>query len=408
VTGPRSADRRATSLPGIRPPGSATVVGRLHDPGVGGPCVVALRGEVLVDLTGHAPTTSALLDRPDAVAIARRAAPARSWAYDDVLAATLERRTDRPHLLAPIDLQVIKAAGVTFVRSMLERVVEEAAGGDQQRADDVRQRVTAVAGGGLADVVPGSAAAERLRETLRPLGLWSQYLEVGLGPDPELFTKAPVLSAVGLGAEVGVLARSTWNNPEPEAVVVASSTGRAVGATLGNDVNLRDLEGRSALLLGQAKDNNASCALGPFVRLFDDDFSLDDLRRMEITLRVDGADGFLLEEVSSMAEISRDPADLLERTCGPHHQYPDGFVLFTGTMFAPVQARPGVAGGFTHLVGDRVTISCPELGALVNTVTTAEQAPRWESGIGALMQNLAARGLLGAGIPAAADTGGRA
>jgi fumarylacetoacetate (FAA) hydrolase family protein len=383
--------------PPIRPPGDAACVGRLHDPEAGGPCVVALRGDEVVDLTGHAPTTSALFDRPDAVEIVRGAVPSRAWSYDDVLGATLERRVDRPRFLSPVDLQVIKAAGVTFVRSMLERVVEEAAGGSQQRADEVRRSVTESAGDRLDGVAPGSAAAQRLRETLRPLGLWSQYLEVGLGPDPELFTKAPVLSTVGLGAEVGILARSTWNNPEPEAVLVASSSGRAVGATLGNDVNLRDLEGRSALLLAQAKDNNASCALGPFVRLFDDDFGMDHVRRLEITLRVDGPDGFVLEEVSSMREISRDPADLLERTCGRHHQYPDGFVLFTGTMFAPVQERPGVAGGFTHLVGDRVTISCPELGALVNTVTTSEQAPPWDAGIGALAQNLASRGLLGTG-----------
>jgi fumarylacetoacetate (FAA) hydrolase family protein len=369
-------------------------VGRLHDPAVGGPCVVGLRGDDVVDLTEHGPTTSALLDRPDVVEVVRRAPPSGRWAYEDVLAATLDRRVDRPHFLAPVDLQVIKAAGVTFVRSLLERVVEEAAGGDARRASDIRERVTAAAGGRLGDVVPGSAAAERLRETLTALGLWSQYLEVGLGPDPELFTKAPVLSAVGLGAEVGVLARSTWNNPEPETVLVASSTGRAVGATLGNDVNLRDLEGRSALLLAQAKDNNASCAIGPFVRLFDDDFTFEHLRRLEITLRVEGPDGFVLTEVSSMAEISRDPAELLARTFGPHHQYPDGFVLFTGTMFAPVQDRPGVGGGFTHLVGDRVTISCPQLGALLNTVTTSERAPAWSSGIGALMDNLASRGLL--------------
>jgi fumarylacetoacetate (FAA) hydrolase family protein len=242
--------------------------------------------------------------------------------------------------------------------------------------------------------VPGTAAAGRLKEALVAQGLWSQYLEVGIGPDPEIFTKAPVLSAVGHGAEIGVLERSEWNNPEPEVVLVANSRGAAVGATLGNDVNHRDIEGRSALLLAQAKDANASCAIGPFIRLFDEDFTLDDVRRLDVTLRIEGSDGFELTEVSSMREISRDPEELLARTYGRHHQYPDGFALFTGTMFAPVKDRDGAGGGFTHHVGDRVTISCPELGTLANTVTTSERAPAWSTGIRALMANLGNRNLV--------------
>ena len=375
------------------PPRSGTFVGRLHDPEVGGPCVVALRGDELVDVTPHGPTVSALLERADAVDIVRTAS-GRRWSLAQVVTASLARRTDEPHLLAPVDLQVIKAAGVTFVRSLVERVVEEAARGEPAEAERIRATVLGAAGGRLAEVVPGSPAAERLRAELTAQGLWSQYLEVGIGPDPEIFTKAPVLSAVGHGAHVGVLARSQWNNPEPEVVLVADSRGRAVGVTLGNDVNLRDLEGRSALLLGAAKDNNASCALGPFVRLLDEGFTLDDVRRLQVRLQVHGEDGFVLDEVSSMAEISRDPADLLAATCGPHHQYPDGFVLFTGTMFAPVADRDAPGAGFTHHRGDRVTISCPELGTLVNTVTTAEEAPPWTFGISRLMENLARRGLL--------------
>ncbi|WP_298806543.1 fumarylacetoacetate hydrolase family protein [uncultured Pseudokineococcus sp.] len=372
----------------------AALVGRVLDPEVGGPCVVAVRGDRVVDLSALAPTTSALLERPDVVDVVASAPGGRSWSLEEVLADTLARRPGAARLLAPVDLQVVKAAGVTFVRSMLERVIEERTGGDPAAAEEVRARVVAAVGGTVSAVRPGSPEAERVKEVLIAEGLWSQYLEVGIGPDPEVFTKAPVLSAVGAGAQVGVLERSTWNNPEPEVVLAVTAAGAPVAATLGNDVNLRDFEGRSALLLTEAKDNNASCALGPFLRLFDDGFGLDDVREAEVSLRVTGADGFELVGASSMREMSRDLLDLVAHARGRHHQYPDGFVLFTGTMFAPTQDRYATGEGFTHARDDVVVISSPRLGALVNTVTAAEEAPEWTFGITALMRNLAERGLL--------------
>jgi fumarylacetoacetate (FAA) hydrolase family protein len=279
---------------------------------------------------------------------------------------------------------------------MLERVIEERSKGDPAGAQAVRERMLAVLGGALDGVRPGSPQSVEVKRVLIEEGLWSQYLEVGIGPDPEIFTKAPVLSAVGLGAQVGVLTRSTWNNPEPEVVLAVTSDGEAVGATLGNDVNLRDFEGRSALLLGEAKDNNASCAVGPFVRLFDDGFALDDVARVDVAMTVTGADGFELAETSSMSKMSRGLLELIGHAFGPHHRYPDGFVLFTGTLFAPTQDRDEPGLGFTHHSGDTVRISAPELGTLVNTVTTAEEAPDWEFGIRDLFRSLAERGLIGA------------
>lgn len=373
----------------------ATLLGRLFDPAVGGPCVVAVRGADLVDLTsGVTPTMADLLERPDVLARARAATGGRRWPVAEVLADTLAGRWERPHLLAPFDLQVVKAAGVTFARSMLERVVEEQAKGDPTRAESIRARLSAVLGGAIAGVRPGSAQAERVKEVLVAEGLWSQYLEVGIGPDPEIFTKAPVLAPVGTGADIGVLTRSVWNNPEPEVALAVTSTGRIVGATLANDVNLRDFEGRSALLLAEAKDNNASCALGPLIRLFDDHFTLDDLRTADLTLRIEGPEGYLLEAVSSVREMSRDFVELVRHTHGRHHQYPDGFVLLTGTMFAPTADRDVPGQGFTHRRGDVVSIATPRLGTLVNTVVAAEEAPEWRFGIRHLMANLAARGLL--------------
>jgi fumarylacetoacetate (FAA) hydrolase family protein len=370
----------------------ATLVGRLLDPELG-PCVVAVRGDELVDLTPVAPTMSDLLDADDAVQLARTAPGERSWPLEAVLQSSLTGDGSTPHLLAPFDLQVIKAAGVTFAKSMLERVIEEQAKGDPAKADDIRAHLSEVVGGAIAQVTPGSAEAQRVKEVLTAEGLWSQYLEVGIGPDPEIFTKAPVLSAVGVGAAVGVLSRSTWNNPEPEVVLAVTSSGRAVGATLGNDVNLRDFEGRSALLLTEAKDNNASCALGPFLRLFDEQFGPDDVRGLDVTLRIEGTEGYVLEAVSSMSEMSRDPFDLVDHAYGRHHQYPDGFALFTGTMFAPTDDRDAPGQGFTHHDGDVVSISTPKLGRLVNTVTAAEQAPEWTVGIRGLIRSLTARGL---------------
>ncbi|MEU1049383.1 fumarylacetoacetate hydrolase family protein [Streptomyces sp. NPDC005897] len=371
----------------------ATLVARVHAPEYDGPCVAAVRGERVVDLTAVVPTVSDLMERDDAAAVVREADAGHGWRLDELLEAPVGRR-DVPHLLAPVDLQVIKAAGVTFAGSLLERVIEERTGGDPAQAARVRARVTKAVGGTLDGIRPGSPEADRARELLVAEGLWSQYLEVGIGPDPEVFTKAPVLSAVGVGADIGVLGASVWNNPEPEVVLVVDSRGRVRGATLGNDVNLRDIEGRSALLLGRAKDNNASCAIGPFIRLFDEDFDLDTVRGLDIGLRVDGTDGYVLHGNSTMRGISRDVLELVAATHGPHHQYPDGFVLFTGTLFAPTEDRQAPGAGFTHEYGDVVRISSPRLGALVNTVVPSEQAAPWTFGVRALTRNLARRGVL--------------
>jgi fumarylacetoacetate (FAA) hydrolase family protein len=298
-------------------------------------------------------------------------------------------------LLSPIDLQCVKAAGVTFAVSAMERVIEERARGDAGAAADVRTRLEGRIGGDMRAVVPGSPEAAALKQALIDEGLWSQYLEVAIGPDAEIFTKAPVLATVGWGAEVGIRSDSTWNNPEPEVVLLVDPAGRAVGATLGNDVNLRDFEGRSALLLGKAKDNNASCSLGAFVRLFDESFTMDDVRQAEISLRIEGTDGYVLNGASSMNQISRDPEEL-KRQALSEHQYPDGFVLFLGTLFAPTQDRDVAGQGFTHKIGDTVAIATPKLGRLINTVTTSKAAPAWTQGLSALIHNLAGRGLLSA------------
>lgn len=298
-------------------------------------------------------------------------------------------------LLAPIDLQCVKASGVTFAVSALERVIEERARGDAAAALAFRDEIQAQIGGNIQSVVPGTPEAARLKDLLIANGVWSQYLEVAIGPDAEIFTKAPVLSAVGAGAWVGIRSDSHWNNPEPEVVIIADPFGNARGAALGNDVNLRDIEGRSALLLGKAKDNNASCALGPFIRLFDDKFTMDDVRNAEVSLTIEGEDNLRLEGSSNMRLISRDPLDLVAQTIGKHHQYPDGFALFLGTMFAPVDDRDHEGRGFTHKVGDIVKVSTPRLGTLTNKVCLCEDAPPWTYGISSLMRDLARRGLIG-------------
>lgn len=373
----------------------ALLVGRVQLPE--GPSVVVLRDGRLHDLSATFPTMAALTETADPAFAVRAADGPVVGSFDEVWANTAPDTRDdaRPWLLSPIDLQVVKASGVTFPVSMLERIIEEKARGEAESADGIRATILDALGGDVRDLVPGSPEAARLKQVLIAAGLWSQYLEVGIGPDAEIFTKAPVLATVGAGSDVGVLAESKWNNPEPEVVLVVASDGAIVGATLGNDVNLRDIEGRSALLLGRAKDNNASASVGPLIRLFDDGFGLDDVRQETVTLSVDGDDGFRMEASSHMAQISRDPADLARQASGAHHAYPDGFVLYLGTMFAPTDDRDEVGHGFTHHLGDVVRIASPHLGALVNRVQHSEQLAPWSFGIGALMTNLAQRGLLG-------------
>lgn len=374
----------------------ATLVGRIHDVEVGGPCVVVLRGSELADITDTFPTISDLFESTDPVSAVRKAKASRTWDLHQVLENSLSETGDGVHLLAPVDLSVLKAAGVTFATSLMERLIEERAGGDPAKAEQLRGELESVLGAQISSIVPGSAESARLKADLQQRGLWSQYLEVGLGPDPEVFTKAPVLSAVGCGQQIGVAAVSAWSNPEPEVALVVSSTGRIVGATLGNDVNLRDVEGRSALLLPKAKDNNASAAVGPFVRLLDENFTLDDVRRAEVRLEVLGEDdGFALDGLSQMQQISRDPAELATYTVGDSHQYPDGVLLYTGTLFSPTQDRDCKGLGFTHHLGDIVRISSPRLGTLANRVNESEKAPRWEFGLRALIRNLDERGLSG-------------
>jgi fumarylacetoacetate (FAA) hydrolase family protein len=373
----------------------ATLVGRVWMPSQGA-VLVRVDPDGIHDLSELAPTSSALMELPDPAAAVRAHRGRRLAATAEVLAnSSADARVDEtPWLLAPCDLQAIKASGVTFVASMLERVIEEQARGNPALAEAVRKEVVAVIGEDLSKVRPGSPEAAQLKQVLLAKNLWSQYLEVGIGPDAEIFTKAQPMSAVGTGAEIGIHPKSAWNNPEPEIVLVVNSRGETVGATLGNDVNLRDFEGRSALLLGKAKDNNASCAIGPFVRLFDAHFGIADVRRAELAMKVVGPEGFTMDGASSLSMISRDPLELVEHAIGPNHQYPDGLVLFLGTMFAPTQDRFGPGQGFTHAVGDLVAISTPGLGTLVNRVNTSDRIEPWRYGALALMRDLARRGLL--------------
>jgi len=378
-------------------PSDGLLLGRARVPGFAHPRIVTVRSGRVVDITSAgAATVRDICEREEPAGYVSTAKGTDLGPVDAMLANSWagHMSDSSPSLLSPIDLQAVKAAGVTFVVSLLERVIEEQARGDKAKADALRGEIVGLIGTDLSKLVPGSDTAMKVKQTLISKGVWSQYLEVGIGPDAEIFTKCQPMSSVGFGADVGILPISEWNNPEPEVALVVASSGRIVGATLGNDVNLRDVEGRSALLLGKAKDNNASASLGPFIRLFDHDFHLDDVKSAEIGLSVTGEDGFVLEGHSSMSQISRTPESLVAAAIGRHHQYPDGFVIYLGTMFAPVKDRGGAGKGFTHKTDDIVTISTPKLGSLSNRVRLSTDCPPWTYGASHLMRDLAKAGLL--------------
>ncbi|WP_417702090.1 fumarylacetoacetate hydrolase family protein [Pseudomonas sp.] len=372
---------------------AGTLIARVWLPGdLAGPVPVLLHEDGVFDLSPLSPTLAGLCELEDLAVRVHDSRARRLCSVAELLANSgSQRDVGRPTLLAPADLQVIKAAGVTFAASMVERVIEERAGGDPQRAEEIRAQVRELIGDNLRSIVPGSENAQRLKALLLEKGLWSQYLEVGIGPDAEVFTKAPVLAAVGSGMDIGIHPGSAWNNPEPEVVLVVNSRGQVLGATLGNDVNLRDFEGRSALLLSKAKDNNGSCAIGPFIRLFDQSFSIDDVRNAEVDLHVEGDEGFVLKGRSSMNQISRDPLDIVAQTLNANHQYPDGFLLYLGTLFAPTEDRDQPGNGFTHKLGDHVSISSRQLGGLHNRVQHSSALAPWTFGLLAFIDNLARR-----------------
>ncbi|MFZ6757853.1 fumarylacetoacetate hydrolase family protein [Undibacterium sp. Ji50W] len=375
----------------------AVLLGRVWRGGkINGPCVVVVRQGEVFDITAQVQTVADLLEKDHLLEFVLAVKGESLGDVQTLIDQTLQRQPDStsPYLLAPCDLQAIKACGVTFAVSLLERVIEEQAAGDASAADRLRAAMQASIGTDLSRIRPGSEVAEKLKQDLISRGAWSQYMEVGIGPDAEVFSKSQPMSAVGFGADVGIHPDSKWNNPEPEIVLAVNSRAQVVGATLGNDVNLRDIEGRSALLLGKAKDNNGSCAIGPFIRLFDSHFTIDTIRQAEVRLLIEGQDDdFRLDGVSMMREISRDPLDLVSQVCSNTHQYPDGFMLFLGTMFSPIKDRDAAGGGFTHHTGDRVSIACPALGALVNHVQYSDAIAPWSFGVRALYRNLALRGI---------------
>lgn len=378
-------------------PSEGLFVGRARSSGAAYPLVVTVRDGTVFDITSRtAPTMRDLCEMADPAGHVRSAEGRPIGSLDDIAANSFETARDpaKPYLLSPVDLQAVKASGVTFVVSLLERVIEEQARGSAAKADAIRADIAGLIGHDLSKLKPGSPEAMEIKAKLISRGAWSQYLEVGIGPDAEIFTKCQPMASVGFGADVGLHPVSTWNNPEPEIAMIAASSGRIVGATIGNDVNLRDVEGRSALLLGKAKDNNASASLGPFIRLFDDKFSIDDVKRAVVRLKVEGEDGFSLEGASSMAEISRSPEELGAAAMGPHHQYPDGLALYLGTMFVPSKDRGEKGKGFTHKVGDIVTISSEKFGALVNRVRLSPDCPHWTYGASHLMRELARADLI--------------
>ena len=375
--------------------GTGCFVGRIWDQNKVGPCLVTIRNEHVYDITSsNIPTMRDLLELNDVKGYLDHNIGEKLVSVQELLMSSLAIEKKQLSLIAPCDFQAIKACGVTFAKSMVERVIEERAAGDPKKAESLRGYIGGLIGDSLQDIIPGSDKALEVKKALIKEGLWSQYLEVGIGKDAEVFTKAQTLSSVGFGSEVGLHPISNWNNPEPEIVLAVNSKGTIQGATLGNDVNLRDVEGRSALLLGKAKDNNASCSIGPFIRIFDDSYTMANMKSAHIKLNVEGKDGYILNGSSSMSEISRDPEDLVSQTCGAHHQYPDGFMLFLGTLFAPTEDRDTPGEGFTHKLGDKVTISEPYLGELINYVNLSTKCPKWEFGISAMINNLSSRGLL--------------
>jgi len=355
---------------------------------IAGPHVITVRDGQVIELSDCFDSIADITRHPTPTAAVQNATGVSICSLNTLLENSLFyklpadiRKSQQPSLLAPNDIQAIKACGVTFVASLIERVIEEKALGNPSKAEEIRAVVHAAIGDNLKDIEPGSPQTEILKAKLIAQGIWSAYLEVGIGPDVEVFTKSQPMSAIPCGSQLGVLETSQWNNPEPEVAFLVSPQGSFLGAALANDVNLRDYEGRSSLLLGKAKDQNGSCPIGPMFRLFDDSYSLDDAANTEVNLSIVGEDGFCSTGENRMSEISRSVDSIIKQVCNGSHQYPDGIAIMLGTMFAPTEDRGEEGMGFTHKVGDRVEISSPKLGKLVNWVNYCHEIPEWSYGI---------------------------
>jgi len=368
-----------------------TFFGRAMVPGVGASVVALNSHGNLIDITPFVVASSVLCNNPRMLEVLREAREhgENIGGIGEVLANTNRSDNQVPYFLAPIDFQAAVGAGVTYINSWLERVVSA-----HPKLPDLRAQLIAIIGGDNLVVKPGSDTAQKVMEFLESMGIDDDYTKPAFGTHAEIFDKAMSCDAVGPG-HISMRtdapkrgAPPTAVGSESELILIVNKNAKIVGYTVGNDFSAGGFENASHLYLPKAKHYDGSAGMSPLVRVPDESFTAENATSLNITLFVEGRDGFVLRAARkegqvgllspgrsySTGEISRPHTELADQALAVNrHEF--GRAVYCGAGYIPTMnredpERPTKFNEFTHRPGDTVSIIASDwLAGCVHVVT---------------------------------------